>query len=180
MIEPLTSPSGWIASALERYERPLLRYAAHLLGQADRAQDVVQTTFLKLCRETPARLEGRLAPWLFRVCRNEALDVRRRKRREEPLDAADLERQPSPDPTPARLLETREALQGVLVALAALPASQQEVLRLKFQEGLSYRDISTITGLTVNHVGVLIHNGVKGLRLRVETADSCAESRRVQ
>jgi RNA polymerase sigma-70 factor (ECF subfamily) len=65
-------------------------------------------------------------------------------------------------------VEAREAAQEVLERLAALPASQREVLRLKFQEELSYRDISVVTGLTVNHVGVLIHQGLKALRARAE------------
>jgi RNA polymerase sigma-70 factor (ECF subfamily) len=166
MSERQTSRSQWIASALERFERPLLRYAIHLLGQPDRAQDAVQATFLKLCREDPSRLDGHLAPWLFRVCRNEALDRRRKDHRAQPLDETDLAARPSPEPTPAGLLEKQEAVHDALQALAGLPASQQEVLRLKFQEDLSYRDISAITGLTVNHVGVLIHNGLKALRAR--------------
>ena len=69
--------------------------------------------------------------------------------------------------TPARLLEGREALQAVLDVMATLPASQQEVLRLKFQEGLSYPEIGAVTGLTANHVGVLVHLALKAIRARV-------------
>jgi RNA polymerase sigma factor (sigma-70 family) len=48
--------------------------------------------------------------------------------------------------------------------LETLPARQQEVLRLKFQGGFSYRQIGDVTGLTVSHVGVIIHTTVKALR----------------
>ena len=41
----------WIRSAVSRFEGPLTLYAARLLGDADRARDVVQDTFLKLCRQ---------------------------------------------------------------------------------------------------------------------------------
>jgi RNA polymerase sigma factor (sigma-70 family) len=160
--------TGWITSALAQYEGPLLRYATGLLGQVDRARDVVQETFLKLCREDPGRLEGRLAPWLYRVCRNHALDLRRQDHRAQPLDERQAADRASPEATPARALEAREALRDVLARLDALPASQREVLRLKFQDELSYRDISTVTGLTVNHVGVLIHQGLKALRGRAQ------------
>ena len=112
MAEEGTGRAGWVASALERYQHPLLRYAGHLLGGADGAPDVVQNTFLKLCREDPARLNGHLAPWLFRVCRNEALDARRKLRRLRPLEEARLPEQPSPEPTPARLLEARDSFRG--------------------------------------------------------------------
>jgi RNA polymerase sigma-70 factor (ECF subfamily) len=51
-----------------------------------------------------------------------------------------------------------------------LPANQQEVIRLKFQSGLSYREISRVTGLTVSHVGVLIHTGLKSIRIKLSPA----------
>lgn len=69
----------WISSTLALYEGPLVRYATRLLGDVDRARDVVQDTFLRLCREEPARLDGHVAQWLFKVCRNRALDVRKRE-----------------------------------------------------------------------------------------------------
>jgi len=52
----------------------------------------------------------------------------------------------------------------VVSALAGLPAKEQEVLRLKLQSGLSYEDIAQVTGLSVSHVGGLIHQGIKTLR----------------
>ena len=45
-----------------------------------------------------------------------------------------------------------------------LPDNQQEVIRLKFQNDLSYREISEITGLSVSNVGFLLHVGIKRLR----------------
>jgi RNA polymerase sigma-70 factor (ECF subfamily) len=48
--------------------------------------------------------------------------------------------------------------------IKALPEREQEVIRLKFEENLSYQQISSITGLTVTHVGVLIHNTLLKLK----------------
>jgi RNA polymerase sigma-70 factor (ECF subfamily) len=167
MIPPTDAEPHWIDAALSRFERPLLRYASRLLGDAERARDVVQDTFLRLCREDPARLNGYLAQWLFTVCRNRALDVQEKEGRLQPLDETTLRQQPSSAPTVARVVEDREALRAVLDVLATLPPSQQEVLRLKLQENLSYQEISSVTGLTVNHVGVLMHNGLKAIRTRL-------------
>ncbi len=41
--------NAWIRQALERHERPLVHYAARLIGDVERARDVVQETFLRLC-----------------------------------------------------------------------------------------------------------------------------------
>ena len=61
-----------------------------------------------------------------------------------------------------------EGVSGILAALAGLPPAQQEVIRLKFQNGMSYKDISRITGHSVSHVGVLLHSGIKTLRKTVK------------
>jgi RNA polymerase sigma-70 factor (ECF subfamily) len=163
---PAPEDAPFIRSALDLYEGRLLRYATRLLGDVDAARDVVQDTFLRLCREDAARLTGRLPQWLFRVCRNRALDVRRRESARPGVEgAAPLD--PAPPPTPAPIREEREALHAVLAVMATLPASQQAVLRLKLQEGLGYAEIAAVTGLTANHVGVLVHLGLKAIRARV-------------
>ena len=60
---------------------------------------------------------------------------------------------------------------ALLQALADLPTNQQEVVRLKFQDGLSYRDIAEVTGLTQSNVGYLLHTAVKRLRERLAVSD---------
>ncbi len=164
------SHEDWISDAVRRFNRPLAQYAWHLLGDADRARDVVQDTFLRLCAQKRERLDGRLEPWLFTVCRNRAMDVLRKEKRMIPLteahDAALAER---PEPTPAWAADDAPPLAQ---ALERLPANQREVIRLKFLHNMSYRDISRVTGLTQNHVGVLIHNGILTLRRRLAGAST--------
>src|SRR4051794_2139825 len=88
-----------LPALLDRYERPLVRYAQSILGDLDAARDVVQDTFIRWVQretradsaETPGPLseaaEGHgsasqsqppaldsTAAWLFTVCRNRALD----------------------------------------------------------------------------------------------------------
>ena len=71
--EPLPSdPLYWVLEAVEAYELPLLRYARRLLNDLDLANDAVQHAFVKLCEQSQEHLQGRVAPWLFRVCRNKA------------------------------------------------------------------------------------------------------------
>ena len=77
----------------------------------------------------------------------------------------------SAEPTPSAAAEASEAETDVLQALDQLPANQQEVIRLKFQNGLSYREISRITELSVSNVGFLIHTGIKTLRQRVRALE---------
>jgi RNA polymerase sigma-70 factor (ECF subfamily) len=155
-----TPKSAWVADALEIHERPLIRYAKWLLGDLESARDIVQETFLRLCREDPARLQGHLAPWLFTVCRNLALDARKKAARMAPIDDEQF-------PVPCDLDErhdARQALARIHDTLEKLPANQREVVYLKFQCDLSYREISEITALSVSNVGFLLHTAVRAIR----------------
>jgi RNA polymerase sigma-70 factor (ECF subfamily) len=166
--ETNSTQADWVHSALRQYEGPLIRYAAQITGDLDRARDVVQDTFIRLCAEQPGRVEPHLAQWLFTVCRNRALDVRRKESRMKTLDDTEMNSQISTEPSPSAALETREAAGEVQRLLGTLSENQQEVVRLKFQNGLSYQEISNITNLTVTNVGFLIHTAIKSLRQQMQ------------
>ena len=151
---------------VRRFELPLLQYAARILGDRDRARDVVQETFVELQRSERQQLDHAPAKWLFTVCRNRALNICRKEKRMTYLDEEILEKQKSRDPAPNEHIEHEEAAGFLLRIVATLPPRQQEVLQLKFQNDLSYQEISEITRLSVSHVGVLIHTALKTLRAR--------------
>jgi RNA polymerase sigma-70 factor (ECF subfamily) len=62
------------------------------------------------------------------------------------------------------VIERRESASLVLQLLEKLPTNQREVIRLKFQNGFSYKEISRISGHSVSNVGFLIHTGLKTIR----------------
>lgn len=154
----------WVRAAVARFEAPLTLYAAKLLGDADAARDVVQETFLRLCGQDRETIDPRLAEWLFTVCRNRALDVLRKESRMSRLSDEQVHRRPSADPDPADVVERRESATKILDLLETLPAGQREVIRLKFQNGFSYQEISRISGYSVTNVGYLLHVGLKSIR----------------
>ena len=152
-----------VKALLNRLQGPLIRYAFQITGDLERARDVVQDTFLQLCSENRASLNGHLEPWLFTVCRNRALDVRRKEGRMNPPTETTAE--PSSNSPDAFVsMEQAETFQTALRILETLPSSQQEVIRLKFQSELSYKEISQVTGLSVTNVGFLIHAGLRRIR----------------
>ena len=159
MSDETMSQAEWIRSALERHEGALIRYAMGVTGNLEQARDVVQDTFLKLCTADRQKVGNHLAQWLYTVCRNRALDIGRKEQRmtalsDGQLQAAGEPRRRPPDETGGQ----------VLALLGALPPRQQEAVRLKFQGGLSYREISTVMDTTANNVGVLIHTALKTIR----------------
>ena len=165
----------WILQAVETYERPLMSYATRLLGDVERARDTVQDTFLRLWQADRASVDGHLAKWLYTVCRNRALDVRRKERRMTRLETTNVEAKRTPDkPVGA---EVRSDGGGVADAVAKLPERQQEAVRLKFQGGLSYREIAAVMDTTVSNVGVLLHTAIKSMREQLTPAGGAEATR---
>src|SRR5262245_30050826 len=115
---PSETQGDFVRDAMARYREPLLRYAASLIGE-NQASDIVQDSFLALCQAKPSEIEGRLAPWLFCVCRNRALDVARERKRLQPMD--EEESMASPESGPSSSVERKQSLSRVQQSLQALP-----------------------------------------------------------
>lgn len=153
----------WVLAALDAYEGRLLLYAQRLTnGDVNLARDVVQHAFLQLCRQSPHELNGSLRSWLYAVCRNRAIDLKRRSFRLEPFAGVECQ-QAGREIDPADALETRDLGDLVHRAMETLPERQQEVVSL-WSEGFAYREISEITGATENYVRVMIHRAFQTLR----------------
>jgi RNA polymerase sigma-70 factor (ECF subfamily) len=160
--------AGFLERTFAEQQGPLTRYATRLLGDPDRARDIVQDTFVKFMGQPHDAIDGHAVEWLFTVCRHRALDVLRKEGRMRRFEEGQIERVTASDPRPGRMLERAETQAAILRMIDRLPPNQQEVVRLKFQNGFSYKEISRITTLSVSNVGFLIHTAVA--RLRTEFA----------
>ncbi|MBL9151683.1 MAG: sigma-70 family RNA polymerase sigma factor [Verrucomicrobiales bacterium] len=163
---PEDTPESMVETAHRDFEGPLIGYAAGLLGgDWERARDVVQDTFLKLYQQDPATVQGRLKSWLYTVTRNRAIDI---LRKDKPMTLSSSEAFEAIDDwrlDPAAEAERSESHAEVLRLVERLPENQREVIRLKFQADLSYKEIAEITDLSVSNVGFLLHTGIKRLRV---------------
>jgi RNA polymerase sigma-70 factor (ECF subfamily) len=160
----------WFRTVVERFEGPLVRYAKSITDDTERARDVVQEAFLRLHKQNGSRPEN-VQAWLYTVCRRQALDIVRKETRMRTLDEAQAAICECPTPTQAAAFEQNEAQSQLVRVLGDLPANQQEVVRLKFQDALSYRDIAEITGLSISNVGYLLHVAIKQLREQLSASD---------
>ena len=164
LVEPACD-SAWVQEAVRLYQEPLTLYAVRLGGSIELGHDAVQETFVRLCESEQSAVAGHLKEWLFSVCRSRVLDLKRKEGRMIALAEPDRATHSSTEPSEAA--ERRETKSLMLAQLDKLPPNQQEVIRLKFQHGMSYKEISAITGLSVSNVGFLMHTGIAALRQRL-------------
>lgn len=165
---PVAEPPSWVRAADDQHRADLVRYAYSMCQDAALAEDAVQETFVRLMRQQEASLDGHLAAWLFRVCRTRVIDAQRKNRRWCSLDAG--ERPATPDPgavDPARQTEQSDTQAFLWEMIRELSPTQQEIVRLKYQAQLSYKEIAAVTGKSVNAVGVHLHTALTTLRHRL-------------
>ena len=159
-----TTHEQWITEAMDLYEGSLIRYAMLFTNSEDRARDVVQDTFIKLCRQERSKIEKYVKAWLYKVCRNRSLEILRKESRMMELTDSTLIKTTSLTPSPAMQAEQSDELKLALSYVETLSEKQQEVVRLKFQHQLSYKEISEVAEISVSNVGFQLHAALKQLR----------------
>jgi RNA polymerase sigma-70 factor (ECF subfamily) len=143
-------------------ESPLLNYADRLLGECKLSEDVVQEAFMKLHSQFSEVREPRR--WLFRTVHNLAMNHRRAASKVVPMPQfADGEEatMPATDPLPDEEIMRLEGIGLVRLSLGALDERTRAIVKMKFEEDLSYKQIAERTGLTLGHVGYLLHHALK-------------------
>lgn len=165
-VKPMQSQEfeAFIEQAVNDHESALTGYARTYLHDLERSRDVVQDTFIRLCKQDPEKVREHVKTWLFTVCRNRCLDVIRKDKRVEPLDEIRWQKVAGTESAPDEQLVQDEAVADVMRFMERLSQNQKEVIMLKFQQGMSYDEISEVTGLTTGNIGFLIHTGLKRLR----------------
>lgn len=170
-------PRDWVLASVEQYELPLLRYVARMGLDIDLARDCVQHAFLQLCSQTPNSLSSGPGPWLYRVVRNRAIDQLRRTQREIPFAALHAEEEEPTNGTshssitqplsresdPGDRSADRELYALLRGLVAELPPATRELVLL-WAEGMTHRDIATVTERNEGNIRVQLHRAFARLR----------------
>jgi RNA polymerase sigma-70 factor (sigma-E family) len=157
----VAAPEGFVEFVVAR-QAALLRTAYLLTGHAQDAEDLVQTTLVKVVPQW-RRIAGNPEPYVRRVMVNENISRWRRRRwREHPTDSVADEL--AHDPDVAELVAVR-------AALASLAPRQRAVLVLRYYEGLSELEIAATLGIAPGTVKSQARDGLRRLRFALPAED---------
>ncbi|HVR83197.1 MAG TPA: sigma-70 family RNA polymerase sigma factor [Planctomycetota bacterium] len=152
---------------VRRFEEPLFRFLFRRSGDAARAEDLFQETWMSVLKGRDTYDPSRsFKTWLYSI----ALNASRKSWREKPpmpLDPADLSR-PVPGDSPTRTLERRETAAAVQRILAALPDAQRDVFLLCEYEGLTYPEIAAVLERPVGTVKSQMFYAVRRVKSALE------------
>ena len=147
---------------VRRYETGLLRFAARMLGGADAAADAVSEGFIRAYRHLASLDDpARFRTWVYRIVANRCKShLARRSAQGVPLEDAG----PIPDPRDREAeLERGEQLALVERALATLSPEKREAFVLKHVEGMSYEEMSALTGERIPTLKMRVHRAREAL-----------------
>ena len=139
-----------LSELYDRYSRPVYATGSRLLGDAQLAEELVQDAFTSVWRNAASFDQARagFATWLYRIARNRATDLDRR-RRVRPRSAGERGLYAlAGGPRPEEAVDEWD----VAAALSSIPSQYREVLELAYFEDLSQREISRRTGLPLGTI----------------------------
>jgi RNA polymerase sigma-70 factor (ECF subfamily) len=144
------------AALSRRHRDRCTRFAVRMVGNADDADDVLQSAFMRAYRALPTcRDPQRFSSWLYQIVANECRTFATRRARRERRFVREMEFDGAVPP----LSELRDALEDIQYALDQLEPDQREAFLLKHVEDMSYEEMSEITGA-----------GISALKMRVKRA----------
>ncbi|MBP6963918.1 MAG: sigma-70 family RNA polymerase sigma factor [Armatimonadetes bacterium] len=170
-----------------RFQKPLFNFFLRMVGRRETAEDLVQETFLKLCRfgHSFRGSEAKFTTWLYSVAGNHCRDHLRHMSRRPESSMVELGEEED-DFLETRVTDTesfgstssveehilRVELHSIVKeAMATLPEKEREAIILREYQGLEYKEIAEVLSCPIGSVKVLIYRARQRLREKLRDAD---------
>lgn len=161
------------AILVERYQAMVYNVACRMIGDRDAAYDISQESFISAYDDLKRfRSDSKFSTWLYSITVNKCRDYLRSRKSNTPLDAVS-EILASKLLNPEAAMYQKQLGRALEAAIAALPEDYREVIVLKHIEGLDYKEMESILGVSVNALKVRTYRAREMLKkLLIETGVS--------
>lgn len=147
-----------ISQLLERHVRRLRDYIRMLVKDKDVAEDLTQEVLIKVVKvvdEGRYTDKGRFLPWLLRIAHNRVLDYFRAQKQNKSVNESSagfdiLGSKNFAEPSIEDNIISEQSAEEVRALVDELPEDQREVVRLRYYDGLSFKEIAEQTGVSIN------------------------------
>lgn len=170
---------------LQRYKDKLFSYISYIVRNDDMADDLFQETFVKAIvtiRQGRYKENGRFYAWLTRIAHNLLIDQFRTEKNESCIYDEDAENAWHAnsimiDNFRENEIVTEQILKDVRRLMDHLPANQREVVYMRYYQDLSFKEISELTGVSINTALGRMHYAIQNMRRLAEEhhISLCAE-----
>jgi RNA polymerase sigma-70 factor (ECF subfamily) len=180
LVARATAEPAAFAAIYDHYFPRVYNYVRYRVGDAETADDVTAQVFERALAHIGSYRPERapFAAWLFAIARNAVTDHRRARKRRQwlSLDTCEAVRdRAGAEPLPEEVVTRSETHAELLAAIAHLSDRERDLIALKFAAGLTNRRIAELTGLSANHVGVILYRAVRRLRAELSAEEENRE-----
>jgi len=160
----------------DKYKKQVFRTALLFTRNQDLAEDVTQETFIRIFEKISLYNSNySLDTWLYKVVTNVARNIIRKHKKEFVLNPFEYFLEKKSKHTPVTEFESKEQQKLLMSMITGLPYKQQEVIILKYYNGFSQEEISSILEIPLGTVKSRINSGLKKLRKSIESQKSIKE-----
>lgn len=147
-----------------RYMTPIYRYVYYRTNNAEDAEDLTETIFIKAWEALPnlQAKDPNFKAWIYRIARNAIIDKYRANRQDVPLESQENLVDGEGDPLQA--IENSEGTDAVFQLVSRLEPDMQDVIVYRFLLGLSHNETAKAMNRSVVYIRVLQHRALKKLR----------------
>jgi RNA polymerase sigma-70 factor (ECF subfamily) len=146
---------------LKRHQDFIYRLAWGYLRDSDGARDVTQEVFLKAYTALPYfRTENSFPGWLFKICRNQCLNILRRRKLE---SAVEID-------SPGASIQNGALKLRVQRLIEKLPGNYKDAIILRYYDNLKYEQIARVLGVDMGVVKIRLHRAKQMLKDMVKEA----------
>ena len=155
----------------------IYRYVYFRVGDTAQAEDMTEEVFVKAWEALPAYRPGRnpFSSWLYRIAHNLVVDHYRRKPNEQVAAEVDPDSQPDPTPSLEEKLVEQQDRADLAEAIQQLSDEEQQVVVLRFVEGLPHRQVARIIGKSEAASRVIQHRALAALAAMLGAGEKANE-----
>ena len=149
------------------YVAPIYRFVYANIRNADDAEDITQSVFVKAWMALPKyKDQGKpFSSWLYRIAKNEIIDLSRKKKNVSLDDLPETSHPIGEDKEhPSFLVESKENAALIMESLVCLTSEQKEALVMKFMNDLSNKEIAAVSGKSEAGVRQMQSRALRALR----------------
>lgn len=147
-----------VSQLLERHTRRVRDYVRMLVKDSDVADDLTQEVLIKVVKvldEGRYTDKGRFLPWVLRIAHNRVLDYFRAQKQVKTVSESSagfdiLGNKNLTEPSIEDQLVSEQQAEEVRTLIELLPEEQREVVKMRYYDGLSFKEIAEHTGVSIN------------------------------
>lgn len=164
-----------LAILIERHQAKVYGFIYSKVGDTTISDDIFQDTFIKVIKTLKTNAyneEGKFLPWLMRIAHNQTIDFFRKNKK------MPMQRETEEYSIFNFMSDSAQNIEGKLIEfqvekdlkrlVESLPEDQREVLKMRFYDDLSFKEIADITGVSINTALGRMRYAVINLRKLIE------------